>query len=242
MSFTMFCVIPLPFHIWDDDCLNLALPCFPLIGGIIGALWWGVCWLLLASGIHTAIASAVLALVPFIASGFLHLDGYMDTSDAVLSRRPLEEKLRILKDPHAGSFAVITLAVLFVTQFAAAFAVIDRKISILPLITIPVISRCCAAVSVLFLRTLEQSGLANMFRQNSKLRHKIFIVFVAVLAVAFSYFATGIGGIIVTTAVAAGFAGAMAFAYSDLKGVSGDLAGFALVISELCGLIAMAVL
>jgi cobalamin synthase len=33
----------------------------------------------------------------------------------------------------------------------------------------------------------------------------------------------------------------MAWAYKDLKGVSGDVAGFALVIGELCGLFAMAV-
>jgi adenosylcobinamide-GDP ribazoletransferase len=238
----MFCAIPLPFHLWDDNCLDFVLVCFPLIGGLVGVLWWGIAKVLLFSGIHILLASAVITLIPGIVTGFLHLDGYMDTSDAVLSRRPLEDKLRILKDPHTGSFAVIMLAVLFVLQFSAVFAVFQGKKRLALLIVIPIISRCCSAMSVLSLKVMEQSGFANMFRQNTGLLHKIFILFTAALAFVLSYFFNGIYGLIVAASVFVGFTGAMAYAYSDLKGVSGDLAGYALVIGELCGLIVMAVL
>jgi len=241
MSFGMFCAIPQPFHLWDARSVNLVLPCLPLVGLLIGVLWWGIAKLLMLSGIHIMLASAVVALVPFFASGFLHLDGYMDTSDAVLSCRPLEDKLRILKDPHTGAFAAIMLAALFVLQFAATYAVIEKGVHLTHLVSIPILSRCCAALSILCLKPLSQSSYANMFRQNTKRIHKIFIQVIAILGISFSYFFSQACGLIVAIAVVAGFTGAIAWTYRTLKGVSGDSAGFAIVIGELCGLIAMAV-
>ena len=71
ISFGMFCAIPQPKNLWDDACVNLILPCFPLVGGIIGVIWWGIAKLLVFSGVHIMLASAILALVPFLATGFL---------------------------------------------------------------------------------------------------------------------------------------------------------------------------
>jgi len=241
MSFGMFCAIPLPFHIWDESCVNLVLPFLPVIGGIIGLLWYGYAKLLAYGGIHIMAASALLAMLPFMASGFLHLDGYMDTSDAVLSRRPLEDKLRILKDPHTGSFSVIMLAVLFILQFASAYAVMENTGLFLLLITIPVVSRCCAAISILGLKTMSQSGYANMFKSNTGISHKIFIIIPGIAGIFFSYYFAGAKGLIVSALVITGFSAAMAYAYNELKGVSGDLAGFAITIGEMCGLFAMAI-
>ena len=242
MSFSMFCAVPLPLKIWDEKSMNLVLPCFPLVGGFIGLLWWGIFKIFASSGIHIMLASALLTLVPFILSGFLHLDGFMDTSDAVLSRRPIEDKLRILKDPHPGSFAVIMLAALFVLQFAAMFIITEKNNAPELLIIIPIISRCCSAMSVCCLKTMDQSGLAKTFRQNTGARHKIFLVFIAAAAAALSYLFCGIAGFAVSAALIAGFTGALTYTYKDLKGVSGDLAGHALVTGELCALVVMAII
>ena len=241
MSFGLFTAIPLPLHIWDETCANFMLVCFPFVGAAIGVMWWGLAKLVISGGIHIMLASAITAIFPFLAAGFLHLDGFMDTSDAVLSRRPLEEKRRILKDPHTGSFAVIMLAVLFVLQFGLAFTIVDKGRRLVLLITIPVISRCCAALSILCLNTMPQSGYANMFRQNTGIQHKIAVIITAIPAIALSCYFKRIIGLITAASVIAGFIAALVWAYKNLRGVSGDTAGFALVIGELCGLIAMAV-
>jgi adenosylcobinamide-GDP ribazoletransferase len=242
MSFGLFTAIPLPLHVWDETCANFMLLCFPFIGAVIGVTWWGVVKLLISGGIPIMLASAVTAFFPFLAAGFLHLDGFMDTSDAVLSRRPLEEKRRILKDPHIGSFAVIMLVVLFVLQFAVVFTIVEKGQYLVLLITIPVISRCCAALSILCLNTMPQSSYAKMLRQNTGIQHKITLLITAIAAIAFSgYFACTVGLITAASAVA-GFIAALVWAYKGLRGVSGDVAGFALVTGELCGLIAMAVM
>jgi adenosylcobinamide-GDP ribazoletransferase len=80
-----------------------------------------------------------------------------------------------------------------------------------------------------------------MFRKNTTRAHKIFILIIAILGIALSCFLAQVYGLIVAVSVAAGFTGAIVWAYRALKGGSGDLAGFALVMGELCGLVAMAV-
>jgi len=242
MSFGMFCVIPLPKQIWDDKCMNLMLPCFPLVGAVIGALWWGLAELLVFAGVHIVLVSALLAVFPFFITGFLHLDGYMDTSDAVLSRRPLEDKLRILKDPHTGAFAVIMAAVLFMLQFAAVYVAIENAKYFMMLIFISVVSRCCSALANLCLKPMAQSGYGNMFRQNTGKPHILFLVFVLLISLGLSFWSAGIYGLVAAASVILGFIMAMAYAYKDFKGISGDLIGYSLVLSELCGLFAFAVI
>jgi adenosylcobinamide-GDP ribazoletransferase len=242
MSLGMFCGIPLPFQLWDQNCANLVLPCLPLIGGLFGALWWGMAKLLIASGIHIMPVAAILLLIPSLASGFVHLDGYLDTSDAVLSRRPLEDKLRILKDPYTGTFAVVMFAVLFGLQFAFINVIIENEKNIALLIIIPILSRCCASLSILGLKPLAQSAYAIMFRQYSRTAHKVFIVIIAIMAAVLSWFFADYYGLIVSASVIVGCTFAFIWAYSDLKGISGDVAGFGLVIGELCGIAALALL
>ena len=166
----------------------------------------------------------------------------MDTSDAALSRRPIEDKLRILKDPHAGAFGVIMLGILFVLQFAVLIVVSEKGTYLLLFIVIPVISRCCGALSILCLKPMAQSNYASMFRKNTKMPHISFVIFVTVFVLILSCVFARIYGLIVIVSVIVGFTGAMFYVYRDMKGVSGDLAGFCIVIGELCGLIAMAVI
>ena len=241
MSLGMFWAIPLPFHIWDDASLDLMLPFFPVIGILIGAIWWGIGTLLLLTGVHIVLISAVLMTVPFLLTGFLHLDGYMDTSDAVLSRRPLEDKLRILKDPNTGAFSVIMIGFLFVLQFGAVYAVIDGGKALLPLVFTAVASRCCASISLLCMKIMPESGYANMMTQNTHGGHRGFVVALLLAAAGLAYVFTGFTGLIVVGAVVLGYAGALAYARKEFTGVSGDLTGFSLVVGELCGVLALAV-
>ena len=241
MSLGMFQAIPLPAHVWDDACKNLMLPCFPLVGILIGMIWWGAAELLGFLGMHAMVSAAILAVLPFFLTGFLHLDGYMDTSDAVLSRRPLEDKLRILKDPHTGAFSVIMIGVLLLLQFAAIYAAVDLGRRFMLLIFITVISRCCASAALQSLPVMAQSGYANMLRQGTRGIHKACVIYEAALAVAAACWFAGLSGLICVGATVIGFACAMAYSYKEFKGVSGDLAGYAITIGELCGLFALGV-
>ena len=51
------------------------------------------------------------------------LDGFMDCTDSIMSRRDLEERQRIMKDPTVGSFAVVMVCFLLITWFACFYTV-----------------------------------------------------------------------------------------------------------------------
>ena len=242
MSLGMFCGIPLPFHIWDEKLTALMIANFPLVGAVIGTIWWLAAVLLITLPLPLMLTAAFLSLVPFFIAGFIHLDGYMDTSDALLSWRPLEDKLRILTDSRVGAFAVIMLGILLMLQFSAMYEVVQSGRYLALVIAISVVSRCCSALSIFTLPHIPQSNYGSLIKQNIGISHKVFVVIIAMSAIAAAFIYAGFYGVVTVLAVAAGYAAAIAYAFKGFKGISGDLLGYALVISELCGLIALAVL
>lgn len=243
MSLGMFSKIPLPFHIWDEMLMPLMVAGLPVVGLVVGVLWWLFGLLLFALGLPSMLMAALLALAPFFFAGFLHLDGYMDTSDALLSYRPLEDRLRILKDPNVGSFAVVMLGILFVLQFAAFHAVVENGGAYLALvIAISVVSRSCSAFSIFTLTHMPQSNYTFMLSQNIGLGHKVFVALALVAAALFSFLYAGFLGPVVLLVVVLAYAVALMRVYKSFEGISGDLLGYSIVIGELFGLIALAIL
>lgn len=240
MSLGMFSGIPLPFHIWDEKYTAVMIALFPIVGLAIGALWWLAATLMIFLELPLMLIAAFGSLAPFLIAGFIHLDGLMDTSDALLSYRPIKDKLRILKDPHVGAFAVVMLVILLLLQFSAMHAVFESGRYLILLVFISVISRCCSAFSIFTLRHMPESNYAPMLKQNLSKTHKVFVVLVAIAAIGFAFIYAGLFGIFVLLAVILGYALAMKKVFKDFKGISGDLLGYAMVIGELCGLIALA--
>jgi len=241
MAWGMFCSIPLPRNRWDDAAAPLILPLFPFVGLILGGLWFGGVWLLQYWGIPLLITAAFFMLFPPVVTGFIHLDGYMDTNDAILSRRPLEEKRRILKDSHTGAFAVITLACLFVLSFAASYSALEEKKNLLVLVFILPLSRCLSGLGLLIGKTMPTSGYGAFFKKDTGAAHKGFLIGLALLLLAAGTLLCGWTGLAVLTVEAVGFLIAFAIAYRQLEGVSGDVSGYALTISESVALLALAI-
>ena len=242
MSLGMFTAIPLPRKIWDEKLIFHMLIGFPLVGLIVGAIWWLAALLITTLSVPTMLTAAVLCLAPFLIAGFIHLDGYMDTSDAVLSRREPDDKLRILLDSRVGAFAVIMLAILFILQFSAMYVIAENGKFFALLIVISTLSRCCAAFSFFCLRHNSKSDFVLMFKQKISASYKIFVVIIAVLATGASFLYAGFLGLAVSAVVILGYLLAIWRSSKSLGGISGDLLGYALVISELFGLVAFAVL
>ena len=146
MCQSMFCSIP-ALQIWDEKAKDKMLLFLPIVGLEIGAIWTAIAWVCRLLNLPTMITALILAAYPYIVTGFLHLDGYMDVTDAVKSWRDLERRREILKDSHVGSFAVIGIVLLMLAQFAF-FASAPTDANFLILIFVPAVSRCCSSLAV----------------------------------------------------------------------------------------------
>lgn len=235
MCFGMFTSIPCPYRPWDEDARGLMTAMLPLVGAVIGGLWYALS-ILVGMFLPDMLRAALIAVLPCLLTGFMHLDGFMDTTDAVLSWRPQEERQKILKDVHCGSFAVVGVVILMLAMFAAACDAGSKSLH--PLLLIPVVSRCMSAFCVSALPAIGHSEYAGMKRGDAT-------PLIAVCLLVFSFvlggLAMGYRCILALAFTFAGYALAMARARKSLGGVSGDLAGYSLCIGELCGLIALAV-
>ena len=228
MCQSMFCAIPAP-QIWDEDARDKMLLFLPVVGLELGLCWWGLGWLCRWFQLPTLLTALVLSAWPWMGTGFLHLDGFMDVTDAVRSCRSLQRRREILKDSHVGSFAVIGIVLLILAQFAC-FASISDGADLRVLLLVPGVSRCCSALAVTGLPAMSTSQYSSQKRSKGRLVVPA-LMLGAFLSVGFLVFGTyGI----VMLGVLLGYGAALRKGYRSLEGMNGDIAGYALTVSELC--------
>ena len=162
MAWGMFLAIPCPLRRWNEKAREKMLVCLPLVGLAVGGIWLGL-YLLLRHAAIGGLYAFLMAALPWLVTGFMHLDGYMDVCDAVLSRRELATRQRILKDSHCGAFAVIGMVLLALCQWSV-FLSGSADESLWGLLLIPVATRACAGLAVLKLRPMGTSQYATMGR------------------------------------------------------------------------------
>ncbi len=121
VAFSMYSRIPMPKFNWDSEDMKYHLIFFPWIGAVIGALEYGWFKVAFELGIDRVPFITVAMVIPIMVTGGFHVDGFMDTSDALASWGDKEKRLEILKDSHVGAFAVIRLITLGMILFAALY-------------------------------------------------------------------------------------------------------------------------
>ena len=118
----MYSRIPVPYGNWDKKEMRYSIGLFPVVGAVIGVMTWLWLWgmhRIAAQGMTNLpevvilLASTLIAsILPVLVTGGIHVDGFMDTSDAFHSWADRGKKLQILSDPHIGAFSVISLMIL----------------------------------------------------------------------------------------------------------------------------------
>ena len=111
-AFAMYSRLPVPCGNWKKEDMQYSIGLFPLVGIVVGVLeyiWiYGVqraCAADLQGMLPTALFLAqvmIACIIPVLVTGGIHVDGFMDTSDALSSWGDRDQKLQILSDPHIG--------------------------------------------------------------------------------------------------------------------------------------------
>ncbi|HCS00586.1 MAG TPA: adenosylcobinamide-GDP ribazoletransferase [Lachnospiraceae bacterium] len=239
IAFSMYSRIPMPHISWEDEDMRYMFVFFPFVGAVIAGVEYLCRMAGVKLGLEPVFVAAVMTVIPLIITGGIHLDGYMDTSDALSSYRSREERLRILKDAHIGAFAVIKTINLMLLCFGAVHQIMVNGgekgflISALGL----VLSRVMSGLSVMLTDSAGNGGTLEKF-SNAADKRVIFMLAVEyVLTAAGMIYISPVYGVAAIAAAAVWFFIYRHICMRSFGGVTGDTSGWFLCITEcLCAL------
>ncbi|MXY46586.1 MAG: adenosylcobinamide-GDP ribazoletransferase [Chloroflexi bacterium] len=236
---------------------------FPLVGLLLGitlagiqpllmgfnAGWFGYAPLTIyeqpSYPTFTALLWAVLLVVALVVlTRALHLDGFMDSCDALLGGFDRERRLAILRDPHVGAFAVIGVVCLLIIK-VSVLAALPSAIAPtgvwsikLPLLALfPCLSRWAVLLTMELYPYIRQNGLGVAFFEGGeqRIRWQLILGFAFTLIVSIAL-AGHVGLILFATACAVAW-GIGAWATRLLGGVTGDIYGAVNEVAEVAVLL-----
>ena len=232
IAFSIYSKIPVPQFEWKDEDMKYMLCFFPWIGAVIGGcvyLWSCLCGIFDVGIIcHTLIGAAV----PLVITGGFHVDGFMDTMDAFHSYRPREKKLEILKDSHIGAFAVIMLAMYGIIYIGAFSEVADPKL--LKIVCGGFfLARCLSGISIVTFPSAKKDGMLYLFASSSqKVIVKWSLYLQGITCICFMLWQSLYAGILVVVAAFLAFVYYYHRTKKELGGITGDTAGYFVLICE----------
>lgn len=232
IAFATYSRIPMPRVDWSEENRRYSLCFFPLIGAVIGLLLAAWLYLCDALGIGPVLRGTFGAMIPLLITGGIHMDGFMDVSDALASWRTKERRLEILKDSHVGAFAVMHCAMVLL---AMAGLLSEAAAQDAPLLSACfVCSRAISAWTSVSFKSARQDGMLSSFTQAAK-RHAVTVCAAAYMLICLTIWMFTSGLLVLPLAGAAVLCVLhyRRMAYKLFGGVTGDLAGWLLQMTEL---------
>ena len=230
IAFSTYSRIPMPRAEWSEENKRCSMCFFPLIGAALGLVLAAWLWLCSLLEIGNFLRGSIAAILPILVTGGIHMDGFMDTMDAVSSWQTRERRLEILKDSHAGAFAVIGCAG-YLLASAGLYGELPSAAAMIPVF---VLSRCLSALALCHLPKANPGGMLSGFADAARKRAVdiacgIYIALCAVLLILFSKWV----GLAVLAAAGICLLYYRYFALRYFGGVTGDLAGWFVQITEI---------
>ena len=217
IAFQMYSHIPIPSFEWDEKSRKYAL------------------WFFLAALLEPPlqIGPAVAPALPLLLSGGIHMDGFCDTVDALSSQASMERKLEILKDPHAGAFAII-FAVLYILLYFAGWSAVSSMKALEAVCIGFVLSRALSGLAAVKFKGARKEGmLQNLADATAKRTTIILMLLYIALCAAALVILCGWLGLLILCVNELVFLYYRLTAYKKFGGITGDLAGWFLQLAEL---------
>jgi len=232
----------LPIHMWRAPSLEergAAVAWYPAVGFALGGLL-----ALMDYGLqHTALSAFVVAvlLVATLAllTGFLHLDGLIDTCDAAFAHRPQEERLRIARDPRAGAFGVVGVVLLLLLKVSPLAGSLGSDRAAV-LVCFPALARCVMAAAVVILQSAR--GVEGMGGSVKAYARPRVLGIAAASALIPTIFLLRWHALVLCAGAVIGGACVAIFALRRLGGTTGDVYGAICECAEIGALLAVALM
>lgn len=243
IAFAMFSKIPMPMADWNKENMKYMLCFFPFVGTVIGALSLIVDLAAVRLGLGVNFIAMVMVLIPVAVTGGIHVDGLLDTSDALSSWQERERRLQILKDSHAGAFAIITACVYFLAWFGA-YSEVAFDFTAMKLMAVGfMISRSLSGIGVVCFPKATEKGTVSEFskKAENKTVRNVLIGYMIVLFLILLWISP-LKGVCVLIGALLIFLWYYRMAMKFFGGTTGDLSGCFLCVCEVGIAVILAVL
>ena len=232
IAFAMFSRIPVPRADWDKENMKYMICFFPGIGLVIGLLICGYGKLCGLTDMGSLMRAAGYVLIPLLVTGGIHMDGFLDTVDALSSWQPKEKKLEILKDSHAGAFAVIMGCAYFILALGV-WSEMDEKV--LPVLAAGyILSRALSGMALATFPCENKKGSLGMFADAAQKRVlKIVLALWILVCAGGAFWWDWRYGLLLSGTAAAVYGYYYHMAMKAFGGTTGDIAGFFVQVCEL---------
>lgn len=139
---------------------------FPWVGVAIGGVTWLWGTFGARMGLSAAFYTVILTLIPWLITGGIHLDGLLDTADAMSSWQERDRRLEILKDSNSGAFAVITCVVYFLFYYGVYSQISTRALAMIPFTFC--LSRTLSGLAVVTFPKAKKTGSVSAMARGAK--------------------------------------------------------------------------
>lgn len=222
--------VPVPI-VADASDVGRAVRWFPLIGGILGAASAAMAWTTteLMDVPAALTATLVVGLAAWV-TGAIHLDGLADTVDGFGGGRDREAVLRIMRDPRIGSYGVTALVLVIAVKVTALTALLDRDGALPFVVAAPALSRwTIPALAAWLPYARPEGGLGQAVTHE---RDTIGFIVATIIAAAIALVALGVDGLIAWAVAALTAVWIARAAKRRIGGVTGDLFGASVELTE----------
>jgi adenosylcobinamide-GDP ribazoletransferase len=203
-----------------------------MLGGALGALWWGAAewWPLL-------VASVIVVAADLAATGMLHVDGLADSADGLLPPLPSpERRLAVMADPTIGAFGVAVVGIVLIARTATLAVLAPHPLALAGLWCASRTAMGVVATSVPYVG----GGLAAAFLGADPSRRRPPLLLLGLPLAGFcAFLADGWQGAGAVAAVGLAAALMAAFAWRRIGGFTGDVLGACCVLGETVGLLVL---
>lgn len=228
-------IIPIPgLPPMAEASIGRAIPWFPIAGLLLGALLvplgfvadllWG-----------PTVRAGLLVVAWGILTAGLHLDGVSDTFDAVMSWRPRERKLEIMKDSRIGAMGAMALIAVLLLKVLFLGAAGGRWLP--ALLIAPLLGRWADIYGIFWFPPAREGGLGRSFQAHVR-RSDFIIATVATLVLVVAI--AGGRGLVAALCVWATTRALARWWTRDLGGLTGDTYGALCEIGEVVAIAALA--
>ncbi len=227
-----YSIIPMPNIELTEEDTKYQLCFLPLIGVGIGAILcgWNIGWPYLCN--YNFLPAVVFVIVPVIVSRGVHVDGFIDTVDAICSNKTMDRKLEILKDIHIGSFAMI----MSLSYFLIALGVwSEMPIDAVPVLAVGfVLSRALSALAIVTFPHAKTSKLLPAVKEHKqkKIIGSVMIVYV-ILCIALMGHLQPLYGTLGAAGAILSYIYYYYIARKHFGGITGNVMGYFIQICEL---------